>query len=155
MWRLSRASNSLVFTRSLNTSAIAKKSQLRLYPLRRLRKGHLPPPICTTFYRGIVEGILSSCITVWLGNCIASDQKTLQHTVSTAEKIISVFCPSLKNILNNCCIHEALSIAEDPSHPSHGLFTLQRRYQSQPTNTTNLCNSFIPQAITLPNSYLI
>ncbi|KAI4896082.1 hypothetical protein NFI96_027212 [Prochilodus magdalenae] len=77
-------------TWSLNTSTITKKAQQRLYFLRRLRKAHLPPPILTTFYRGTIESILSSWITAWFGNCTASDRKSLQWVVRTAEKIIGV-----------------------------------------------------------------
>ncbi|KAI4889498.1 hypothetical protein NFI96_008344 [Prochilodus magdalenae] len=75
-------------TWSLNPSTITKKAQQRLYFLRRLRKAHLPPPILTTFYRGTIESILSSCITAWFGNCTASDRKSLQWVVRTAEKIL-------------------------------------------------------------------
>ncbi|KAK3539503.1 hypothetical protein QTP70_009052 [Hemibagrus guttatus] len=53
-------------TWSLNTSSITKKAQQCLYFLRRLRKAHLPPLILTTFYRGTIESILSSCITAWV-----------------------------------------------------------------------------------------
>ncbi|KAK3563536.1 hypothetical protein QTP86_030947, partial [Hemibagrus guttatus] len=52
------------FTWSLNTSSINKKTQQRLYFLQRLRKAHLPPPILTMFYRGTIERVLSSCISV-------------------------------------------------------------------------------------------
>ncbi|KAK3565638.1 hypothetical protein QTP86_012958 [Hemibagrus guttatus] len=54
-------------TWSLNTSSITKKAQQHLYFLRRLRKAHLPPLILTTFYRGTIESILSSCITATSG----------------------------------------------------------------------------------------
>ncbi|KAK3527264.1 hypothetical protein QTP86_018628 [Hemibagrus guttatus] len=77
-------------TWSLNTSSITKKAQQRLYFLRRLRKAHRPPLNLTTVYRGTIESILSSCITAWFGNCTASDHKTLQRIVRTAEKIIGV-----------------------------------------------------------------
>ncbi|KAF7706213.1 gastrula zinc finger protein XlCGF28.1-like [Silurus meridionalis] len=56
-------------TWSLNTSSITKKAHQHLYFLRKLRKAHLPPHILTTFYRGTIESILSSCITAWFGNC--------------------------------------------------------------------------------------
>ncbi|KAK3508787.1 hypothetical protein QTP70_007628 [Hemibagrus guttatus] len=79
----------------VNTSSITKKAQQRLYFLRRLRKAHLPPLILTTFYRGTIKSILSSCITAWFGNCTASDRKTLQRIVRTAEKIIGVSLASI------------------------------------------------------------
>ncbi|KAK3530008.1 hypothetical protein QTP86_009388 [Hemibagrus guttatus] len=86
------------FTWSLNTSSISKKAQQRLYFLWRLRKAYLPPPILTMFYRGIIESVLSSCITAWFGNCTVSDCKTLQRIVKTAEKIIGVSLPSIADI---------------------------------------------------------
>ncbi len=55
----------------------------------------LPPPILTTFYRGIIESVLTSCITVWYRNCSAADRKTLQRTVNTAAKIIGAPLPCL------------------------------------------------------------
>ncbi|KAI4898623.1 hypothetical protein NFI96_006404 [Prochilodus magdalenae] len=111
-------------TWSLNTSTITKKAQQRLYFLRRLRKAHLPPPILTTFYRGTIESILSSCITAWFGNCTASDRKSLQRVVRTAEKIIGVSLPTIMVIYTTRCIRKATSIVDDHTHPSHTLFTL-------------------------------
>ncbi|KAK3551839.1 hypothetical protein QTP70_029407, partial [Hemibagrus guttatus] len=106
-------------TWSLSTSSITKKAQQRLYFLRRLRKAHLSPPILTTFYRGTIESILSSCITAWFGNCTASDRKTLQRIVWTAEKIIGVSLPSIMDIYSTRCIRKANSIVDNPTHPSH------------------------------------
>ncbi|KAK3573286.1 hypothetical protein QTP86_019399 [Hemibagrus guttatus] len=91
---------------------------------KRLRKAHLPPLILTTFYRGTIESILSSCITAWFGNCTVSDHKTLQRIVWTAEKIIGVSLPSIMDIFSTRCIRKANSIVDDPTHPSHTLFTL-------------------------------
>ncbi|KAI4894559.1 hypothetical protein NFI96_004456 [Prochilodus magdalenae] len=111
-------------TWSLNTSTITKKAQQRLYFLRRLRKAHLPPPILTTFYRGTIESILSSCITAWFGNCTASDRKSLQRVVRTAEKIIGVSLPTITDIYTTRCIRKTTSIVDDHTHSSHTLFTL-------------------------------
>ncbi|KAK3535116.1 hypothetical protein QTP70_004678 [Hemibagrus guttatus] len=111
-------------TRSLNTRSFTKKAQQRLYFLRRLRKAHVPPPILTTFYRGTIESVLSSCITAWFGNCTVSDRKTLQRIVRTAEKIIGVSLPSIMDIYTTCCIRKANNIVNENTHPSHTLFTL-------------------------------
>ncbi|KAL0150142.1 hypothetical protein M9458_054569 [Cirrhinus mrigala] len=54
-----------------NTTTLAKKSQQRLYFLRKLR-ARAPVPIMCTFYRGTIESILMSCITVWFDACNAS-----------------------------------------------------------------------------------
>ncbi|KAI4878001.1 hypothetical protein NFI96_008347 [Prochilodus magdalenae] len=142
-------------TWSLNTSTITKKAQQRLYFLRRLRKAHLPPPILTTFYRGTIESILSSCITAWFGNCTASDRKSLQRVVRTAEKIIGVSLPTITDIYTTRCIRKTTSIVDDYTHPSHTLFTLLpsgKRYRSIRALTSRLCNSFFPHAIRLLNN---
>ncbi|KAK3565522.1 hypothetical protein QTP86_011941 [Hemibagrus guttatus] len=112
------------FTWSLNTSSISKKAQQCLYFLRSLRKAYLPTPILTMFYRGTIESVLSSCITAWFGNCTVSDHKTLQRIVKTAEKIIGVSLPSITDMYTIRCISKANSIVDDPTHPSHTLFTL-------------------------------
>ncbi|KAK3507400.1 hypothetical protein QTP70_017468 [Hemibagrus guttatus] len=142
-------------TWSLNTSFITKKAQQRLYFLQRLR--NLPPLILTTFYRGTIESILSSCITAWFRNCTVSDCRTLQWIVRTAEKIIGFFLPSITNIYSTRCIRKANSIVDDPTHPSHTLFTLLpsgKRYCSIRAITTRLLNSFFPQAIRCLNREL-
>ncbi|KAK3533991.1 hypothetical protein QTP86_000500 [Hemibagrus guttatus] len=111
-------------TWSLNTTSISKKAQQCLYFLRRLRKAHLPPPILTMFYRGTIKSVLSSCITAWFGNCTISDCKTLQWIVRTAEKIIGLSLPFMTDIYTTRCIRKANSIVDNPTHPSHTLFTL-------------------------------
>ncbi|KAK3522390.1 hypothetical protein QTP86_008932 [Hemibagrus guttatus] len=118
------------FTWSLITSFINKKAQQRLYFLRRLRKAHLPPPI--VFYSGTIESILSSCITAWFGNCTVSDRKTPQWIVRTAEKIIGVSLPSMMGMYTTRCIRKANSIVDDPTHPSHTLFTLRLSGKATP-----------------------
>ncbi|KAK3560863.1 hypothetical protein QTP86_022608, partial [Hemibagrus guttatus] len=55
---------------------------------------------------------------------LVSDRKTLQRIVRTAEKIIGVSLPSITDIYSTCCIRKANSIVNDPTHPSHTLFTL-------------------------------
>uniref|UniRef100_A0A3B1J1U4 Reverse transcriptase domain-containing protein n=1 Tax=Astyanax mexicanus TaxID=7994 RepID=A0A3B1J1U4_ASTMX len=126
-------------TWTLNTSSTAKKAQQCLYFLRKLRKARLPPPILTLFYRGTFESILSSCITAWFGTCTVSDRKTLQRIVRTADRIIGVSLPSITDIYTTRSIRKATSIVNDPTHPSHELFSLLpsgRRYRSIRSSTT-------------------
>ncbi|KAI4892573.1 hypothetical protein NFI96_024740, partial [Prochilodus magdalenae] len=80
---------------------------------------HLPPPILTTFYRGAIESILSSCITAWFWNGIVSDRKSLHRVVRTAEKIIGVSLPTIADIYTTRCIRKATSIVDDHTHTLH------------------------------------
>ncbi|KAI5086025.1 gastrula zinc finger protein XlCGF28.1-like, partial [Silurus meridionalis] len=132
-------------TWSLNTSTITKKAQQHIY---------LPPPTLTTFYRETIESILSSCITAWFGNCTVSDRKTLQKIVRTAEKIIGVSLPSIMHIYTTRCTCKANSIVDDPTHPSHTLFTLlpSGKLLRIRATTSRLRNSFFLQTIRLLNT---
>ncbi len=143
-------------TWTTNTKSISKKAQQRLHFLRRLKRASLPPPILTTFYRGTIESVLTSCITVWYGNCCAADRKTLQRTVNTVAKIIGAPLPSILDIFLTRCSSKAKSIVEDPTHPSHSLFQLLpsgRRYRSIRARSARLLNSFFPQAVRALNSH--
>ncbi len=106
-------------TWTTNTKSISKKAQQRLHFLRRLKRASLPPPILTTFYRGTIESVLTSCITVWYGNCCAADRKTLQRTVNTAAKIIGAPLPSILDIfLTRCSSKAKVSWRTPPTPPT-------------------------------------
>ncbi len=95
-----------------NTTSLSKKAQQRLHFLRWLKRSSLSPPILTTFYRGTIESMLTSCITVWYRNCSPVDRKTLQRTVNTATKIISASLPSILDIFLERYSSKATSRAE-------------------------------------------
>ncbi len=142
-------------TWTTNTMSLSKKAQQRLHFFRRLKRASLPPPILITFYRGTIESVLTSCITIWYGNCSAADRKTLQRTVNTAAKIIGAPLPSILDIFLARCSSKTHSIMKDTTHPSHSLFQLLpsgRRYQSIRARSTRLLNSFFPQAVRTLNS---
>ncbi|KAL0150016.1 hypothetical protein M9458_054675, partial [Cirrhinus mrigala] len=104
-------------TWTTNITSLNKKGQQRLHFLRRLKRASLPPPILTTFYRGTIESVLTSCITVWYGNCSAADRKTLQRTVNCKDHR----CPSPLHPGHFPCTS---SIVKDSTHPSYHLFQL-------------------------------
>ena len=138
-----------------NTRALAKKAQQRLYFLRRLKRARASTTTMCSFYRGTIESILTSCITVWHGSCSASCRKSLQRTVKTAEKIIGVPLPSLESIYNSRLIRKGVRVMYDTTHPAHKLFRLLpsgRRLGSLPAKTVRLKNSFMHQAVRKLNS---
>ncbi|KAK0141960.1 RNA-directed DNA polymerase from mobile element jockey [Merluccius polli] len=141
-------------TFSTNTTAVIKKAQRRLHPLRRLRKAGLPTPHLTTFYRGTIESILTYGFTSWFGSCKAYEQQQLNRIVKTASRIIGASLPFLKEIYEQRCTHRAAAIIRDFHHPSHGLFSLLpsgKRYRSISCRTTRMLNSFFAQAVRLVN----
>src|SRR4029434_4991216 len=88
------------------------------------RERKLPNPILNAFYRGTIESILSSCITVWGSSCTEHSRKALQRIVNTAGKSIVPPLPSLQDIYTPRLTRKATSIASDTSHPAHSLFSL-------------------------------
>ncbi len=135
-------------TWTTNVTSLNKKGQQHLHFLRRLKRASLPPPILTTFYRGTIKSVLTTCITVWYGNCSAADRKTLQRTVNTAAKIIGAPLPSILDIFLAQCSSKTNSIVKDPTHPSHNLFQLLpsgRRYRSSKLALSDCSTAFSPR----------
>ncbi len=103
-----------------NTAALAKKAQQRLYFLRKLRRARAS--FMCTFYRGTIESILTSCITVWYGACNASCRKTLQRIVRAAEKIVGVsLSPPSRTSTAPVSPAKPSALQGDPTHPTHKL----------------------------------
>ncbi|XP_055494275.1 zinc finger protein Helios isoform X8 [Leucoraja erinacea] len=141
-------------TSTINTTAVIKRAQQRLHPLRRLRKGGLPTVHLTTFYRGTIESMLTYSITSWFGSCKAYEQRQLNRIVKTASRIIGAPLPFLLEIYQKLCIRRAISIIKDPYHPSHHIFSILpsgKRYRSISCRTSKMLNSFFPQAIKMVN----
>ncbi len=99
--------------------------------------------------------LIKEHITVWYGACNASCRKSLQRIVRAAEKIVGVSLPSLQDIYSTRLTRKALSIAGDPTHPTHSFFSLLpsgRRLRSLQARTNRLKDSFIHQAVRKLNS---
>ncbi len=140
-------------TWTTNTTSLSKKVQQRLHFLHRLKRASLPPPILTTFYKGAIASVLTSCITVWYGNCSAADRKTLQRTVNTSAKIIGAPRPSILDIFLAWCSSKANSIVKDPTHPSHSLIQLLpsgRRFWSIGSGAPPDCSTASPPGCESP-----
>ncbi len=128
------------------TMSLSKKAQQHLHFLRRLKRASLPPPILTTFYRGTIESVLTSCITVWYGNCSAADRKTLQWTVNTAAKIISA--PPIHPGHFPCTMLQQNQQHREGPHPS-----LPQSLPAPTIRKTPDCSTaFFPQAMRALNS---
>ncbi|KAI2647223.1 putative RNA-directed DNA polymerase from transposon BS [Labeo rohita] len=108
----------------IHIDSIVKKAQQRLYFLRQLKKFNLPQALMTQFYSAVIESVLCSSITVWVGAASKSDIRRLQRTVRTAERITGVHLPNLQDLYISRVKKQAGNIIQDPSHPGHNLFAL-------------------------------
>jgi hypothetical protein len=105
-----------------HTKTVVKKAQQNLFPPRRLKRFGNGPQILKRFYSCTVESILSGC--AWYGNCSASDRKTLQRVVRTAQYITGAKLSAIQDLYTRRCQRKAIQNVKDSSHPSHRLFSL-------------------------------
>lgn len=119
-----------------NNVAITKKAQQRLHPLRKLRKAGLPTAYLTTFYKGMVESILTYNYTSWIISCTEHGRQQLNRVVKTASRIVGAVLPSL--------------IFKDTDHPFQSLLSMLpsgKRLRSIRCRTSRLLKSFLPEAV--------
>ncbi|KAI3354789.1 hypothetical protein L3Q82_004531 [Scortum barcoo] len=106
-------------TWSKNTSCLIRKAHQHLYFLRRLRRAGLGSSVLTSFYRCVVESVLSSCIIVWHGSCSAAEKKALQRVVKAAQRTVGCSLPTTTDIYTSRCRKRASCIMKDPTHTAH------------------------------------
>ncbi len=128
---------------TVNTAALVKRAQQRLYFLRTLRKAHLSARLLKSFYHCTVESILTYCITVWYGNCTMAERAALQRAIKTSQKIIGLPLPPLRTSTGTI----TCTIIKGSTHPFHNRFALLpsgRCYRALKTRTSRFRNSFYP-----------
>ena len=137
---------------SKNTKTVVKRARQRLFPLGKLKRFGMGPQILKRHYSCNIESILTGCITVWYGNCSASDRKALQRVVRMAQYITGAKLPAIHDLYTRRCQRKAPKIVKDLSHPSHRMFSLLphgKRYRSAKFRTDRLLSS--SQALRLLN----
>ncbi|XP_073669588.1 uncharacterized protein [Paramisgurnus dabryanus] len=141
----------------MNTIAIVKKAQQRLYFLRTLKRNNLSAELLKVFYQCAIESVITYGMTAWYANSTGKDRKSLDRVIRSAEKIIGLPLHRLDDIYTIRCLRRAHNILQDETHPSKHLFSLLpsgRRYRALRARTSRLQNSFIPRAITELNNHV-
>ncbi|KAI3362873.1 hypothetical protein L3Q82_001921 [Scortum barcoo] len=105
-----------VHRRDCGGSGLQLQAHQRLYFLRRLRRAGLGSSVLTSFYRCVVESVLSSCIIVWHGSCSAAEKKALQRVVKAAQRTVGRSLPTTMDIYTSRCRKRASCIMKDPTH---------------------------------------
>ena len=138
-----------------NVLDIAKKAHQRLYFLRSLKSFAVHEQILVSFYRAIIESILTRSITVWFGAACKKDLKRLNSVVRAAGKIIGTDLPSLDSLYLERTRKRLTSIMQDSCHPANELFVLLRSGRRLKTfyGHKRFINSFYPSAVHVFNGY--
>ena len=132
-----------------------KKARQRLFFLRELNKFRVGQQILSTFYRSVIESILTFSITVWFGNVSAKDMDKMNKVIKNASRIIGTEVSSLSEIYDKRIIRRAVNTLRDTDHPANQLLQLlpsKKRLRSIQTKSTRFANSFYPMAIRRVNS---
>ncbi|KAI3371833.1 hypothetical protein L3Q82_006717 [Scortum barcoo] len=108
-----------VHRRDCGGSGLQLQAHQHLYFLRRLRRAGLGSSVLTSFYRCVVESVLSSCIIVWHGSCSAAEKKALQRVVKAAQRTVGRSLPTTTDIYTSRCRKRASCIMKDPTHTAH------------------------------------
>jgi hypothetical protein len=99
------------------------------------------PQILKRFYGCTIESILTGCITAWYNNCSASNRKALQRVVHTVQFDTGAKLTAIQDLYTRRCQMKDLKIVNDPSHPSHRLFSLLphgKGYRSAKSRTKSI-----------------
>ena len=136
-----------------NTDEILKKARQRLYFLRKLQLYGVNKDILISFYRAIIESVLTSSITVWFSRSTQVEQNKLNSIVRRAEKIIGTELKSLDSIFIERTKNKTKKIMSEIEHPAH------RYFNFLPSNVRlrafkgckRLTNSFYPTAVKIYN----
>ena len=96
---------------SKHTKTVVKRARQNLFPLRRLIRFSMGPQILKRFYSCPIESILTGCITAWYGSCLASDHKTLQRIVRTAQHITGAKLPAIQDLYNRLCQRKPIKLS--------------------------------------------
>ena len=132
-----------------------KKARQRLFFLRELNKFRVGQQILATFYRSVIESILTFSITVWFGNASGKDKDKMNRIIKTASRIIGTEVPSLSEIYDKRLVRRAINTLRDTDHPANQLLQLlpsNKRLRSIKSKSVRFANSFYPMAIRGVNS---
>ena len=133
-----------------HTPHTQRKSQQRLYVLRRLKSFHLRPELMLNLYRSIIEPILTYCSVISLSSVSVTEKNKLLKITNTASKMIGLPVPSMSDITDREVLREAHSVSADSSHPLCDEFTLLPsgcHFRTMKCVKNKFNNSFVPSAI--------
>ena len=138
----------------VHISSALKKARQRMFFLRQLNKFRVGQQILSTFYRSVIESVLTFSITIWYGTATKKDLDQMNKILKTASNIIGTEVPSLFEIYEKRTIRRATNTIQDSSHPANWLLQplpSMRRLRSIMSKHVRFTNSFYPAAIRIIN----
>ena len=100
----------------------SKKSQQRLYLLRKLSSFGVSRELLQTVYKSLVESVLTFNIVVWCGNLGVKGKTKLARIVGMAGKILGAKQDSLSDLYLTAVERKTAWIVDDAKHPLFSQF---------------------------------
>ncbi|TWW75426.1 hypothetical protein D4764_13G0000880 [Takifugu flavidus] len=140
-----------------NTRQLYKKTQSRMYFLRRLRSFNICRKLLWMFYQSVVASVLSYAVVCWGGSVTKVDLSRLEKLIRRASSVVGMKLKPLATVAERRTIDKLRSIMDNDRHPLHTVIHSQRslispRLRLPKFRTNRLGNSFIPRAIRLFNN---
>ena len=138
-----------------HVTAVQKKSQQRLYVLRKLRAFYVDPLLLLCLYRSIIESLLIYCSICYYTALSVKNRNRILKNSHVSAKIIGLPIPKLSEIINHAILKKARAAATESDHPLSTFFHVllsQRRYRCIKCKTSRYSRSFVPVAIRMLNA---
>ena len=132
-----------------------KKSQQRLYLLRKLLSLDVSRELLQIVYKSLVESVLTFNVVVWYGNLGVKGKTKLARIVGMAGKITGAKQDSPSDLYFTAVERKTARILDDAKHPLCSQFQKLRsgrRYKRPIARKNVYKKTFIPSAISVLNS---
>lgn len=124
-----------------------KKTQQRLYFLRKLKQALLPQQLLVHFYCAIIESLQSYCCTVWYVSCTVEDWSDLPWVVKAAQHVTRTRLPPLEDIYTGWLQNNNHKRPNPPWPCPFAPLPPGRRYRTMKSKTNRL-KDFLPRTVT-------
>ena len=138
-----------------NVDFVYKKTQQRLYLLRKLKSFGIKTSILESVYRSLIESVLTFNIVTWHGNLSVKNRAKLARIVNLASKVIGSKQRQLPELYYQAVKRKAVKIVSDNTHPLHESYEplpSGRRFRVPLAKKNQYRLSFIPTSIRILNS---
>ena len=142
---------------SANVDACCKKTNQRLFFLRKLKQFRVSSTILTMFYQSVIESMLLYNQLCYFNGITQADRDRLNRLVSTAYKVTGREARPLALAYDTAAVKKIRRIQEEPSHPLHQAVAAcesrrsSGRLISLKCRTSRFKDSFLPTAIRTVN----
>ena len=139
---------------------VFKKTQSRLFFLRKLRSYNVCNRMLLMFYQTVVSSVMTFALVCWGGNATGRDLDRLNKLIKKAGSCVGLHLDNLGSILADRQLRKAIKIQKDDGHPLHSTLV---QYKSKREGTRSVYvlpemrtdryrKSFIPSILKILNS---